>query len=412
MVGSAASAGGSRCPSFPSIGAILRRRSSTLSIASRGSHREPLTADPLLRLAQVGGAAAPEACARSARELVTERLPADPFDAAVRIKRLLAARGFRDDPTAFALPDMLARRAGNCLGLTLLIGGVLIDRGHDVEFVVQLDPLDDVHDAGVEYCGRLHDPARGVDADSRLPDARDCSPRFRFVPVEHSSIVLPGAGAGRVFEATSLTDLEASPGWAPAAEARRTLGFTALSAAVWCERAKALVRRAPDEPDAWRAALGLALRAARSDRDHREAWTEVWQAARVLGRGALAAAAMAQHARHGGDDSLFWFTRYRMTGEEVCVDRALARLPEYADAYLEKHVVVPLVRGAADEALDEIRRRFAIAAWMVARSEILDLEPLYRRHAAIIARLFGPDELAALLASFDAARAGGADSRT
>lgn len=343
---------------------------------------------------------------------MTERLPADPFDAAVRIKRLLAARGFRDDPTAFALPDMLARRAGNCLGLTLLIGAVLIDRGHEVEFVVQLDPLDDVHDAGVEYCGRLHDPGRGVDADSRLPDARDRSPRFRYVPVEHSSILLPGPGAGRAFEATSLTELEVSPGWAPAAEARRTLGFAALSSAVWCERAKALVRRAPGEPDAWRTVLGLALRAARGDRGNREAWSEVWQAAHVLGRHALAAAAMAQHARHGGDDSLFWFTRYRMTGDEACLDRALVRLPEYADAYLEKHVVIPLARGAADDALDELRRRFAIVAWMVARSEILELEALYRRHAASVARLFSPDELAALLASFDAAGAGDADSRT
>src|SRR5262249_25512941 len=165
------------------------------------------------------GGAEPEACAQSARALVTERLPAHPFDAAVRIKRLLAARGFRDDATAFALPDMLARRAGNCLGLTLLIGAVLIDRGHDVEFVVRLDPLDDVHDAGVEYCGRLHDPRRGIDADSRLPEARDRSARFRFVPVEHSSIVLPDVGAGRVFEATNLVDLEVAPGWAPAAEA-------------------------------------------------------------------------------------------------------------------------------------------------------------------------------------------------
>jgi hypothetical protein len=330
----------------------------------------------------------------------------------VRIKRLLAAGGFRDDATAFTLPDMLARRAGNCLGLTLLIGAVLIDRGHDVEFVVRLDPLDDVHDAGVEYCGRLHDPRRGVDADSRLPEARDRSARFRFVPVEHSSLVLPGVDVDRVFEATNLVDLEVSPGWAPAAEAKRTLGFAELTSAVWCERAKALMRRAPGEPDTWRAALGLALRAARGDRGNREAWSEVWQAARALGRDALAATAVERHASGGGNDSVFWFTRYRMTGDETCLDRALVQLPEYADAYLEKHVVVPLANGVADDALDEIRRRLAIVAWMVARSEVLDLESLYRRHGAIVARLFSPEELATLLASFDAAGAGGADSRT
>jgi hypothetical protein len=121
---------------------------------------------------------------------------------------------------------------------------------------------------------------------------------------------------------------------------------------------------------------------------------------------------MVHHASGGGDDSLFWFTRYRMTGDEASLDRALARLPEYADAYLEKQVVLPLARGAPDEALDEIRRRFVVAAWLVARSEVLELEALYRRHAAIVAHLFSARELAALLASFAEAGRGGADNRT
>ena len=380
--------------------------------------------DPFSRLAVVGGAADPEVCARLARSLVTERLPEHPFDAAVRIKRVLAGRGFRDDATAFALPDMIARRGGNCLGLTLLVGAVLIERGHEVAFVVRLDPLDDVHDAGAEYYRRLHDPQRGVECDSRLPEARDRAARFRFVPVEHASIVLPGRGGDRAFEATNLVDLEVPPGWAPAAEATRRVDFEALAAAVWCERAKALVRGlvrgrvrgrvrgSTDEPDTWRRALGLALRAVRGDRGNREAWAEVWQAARALGREALAAASMVHHASGGGDDSLFWFTRYRMTGDEASLDRALARLPEYADAYLEKHVVLPLARGAPDEVLDEIRRRFVVAAWLVARSEVLELEALYHRHAAIVAPLFSASELAALLASFAEAGRGGADNRT
>jgi hypothetical protein len=91
-----------------------------------------VTSDPFLHLAVIGGSTAPQACAHATRALVSERLPDHPFDAAVRIKWLLAARGFRDDATAFALPDMLERRAGNCLGLTLLIGAVLLDRGHEV----------------------------------------------------------------------------------------------------------------------------------------------------------------------------------------------------------------------------------------------------------------------------------------
>jgi hypothetical protein len=315
---------------------------------------------------------------------------------------------------------MLARRAGNCLGLTLLIGAVLLDRGHDVAFVVRLDPLDDVHDAGLEYFARLHDPVRGVDGDSRLPEARDRAARYRFVPVEHASIVLPGAGGDRPFEATNLVDLEVPPGWAPAAEAIRRVGFAELASTVWCERAKAVIRTAAGDAARWRQALALVLRGLRGDPGNREAWTEVWQAAHALGRPALATAAMARHAGAGGDDSLFWFTRYRMTGDEACLDRALARLPAYAEAYVEKHVVCPMTRGVADDAtdaidaiddLDEVRRRLAIGAWLFATSEVLELEALYRRHAAHVARAFSADELAAVLASFGEALPAGPDSR-
>jgi len=371
-----------------------------------------VTGGPFLRLAMVGGATDPEACARAARSLIAERLPDHPFDAAVRVKRILAAHGFRDDATAFALPDMLERRAGNCLGLTLLIGAVLLDRGHEVEFVVRLDPLDDVHDAGLEYFARLHDPTRGVDADSRLPEARDRAARHRFVPIEHASIMLPGAGGDRPFEATNLVDLEVPPGWAPAAESIRRVGFTQLASTVWCERAKALIRANPDAAT-WRQALRWVLRGLRGDPGNREAWTEVWQAARALGRPGLAAAAMARHASAGGDDSLFWFTRYRMTGDEACLDRALARLPAYAEAYLEKHAVLPVSRRAPedtlDDVIDELRRRLATSAWLFATSEVLELESLYRRHAALATRLFSADELAALLASFG--ERGGPDRR-
>jgi hypothetical protein len=369
-----------------------------------------VTHDPFLQLAIIGGATDPAACAHAARALLSERLPDHPFDAAVRIKRLLAARGFRDDATAFTLPDMLARRAGNCLGLTLLIGAVLIDRGHDVAFVVRLDPLDDVHDAGLAYFARLHDPIRGVDSDSRLPEARDRAARYRFVPVEHASIVLPGTGGERPFEATNLIDLEVPPGWAPAAESLRRLGFVQLASTVWCERAKALIRTNTDAAT-WRQALRLTLRGLRGDPGNRQAWTEVWQAARALGRPALAATAMTRHTSTGGDDSLFWFTRYRMTGEEACLDRALTRLPAYAEAYLEKHVVRPMSRGVFDDALDELRRRLVISAWLFATSEVLELAALYRRHAAHVTHAFSADELVAVLASFDESERAGPDSR-
>jgi hypothetical protein len=172
-----------------------------------------------------------------------------------------------------------------------------------------------------------------------------------------------------------------------------------VAATVWCERAKALIRTNTDAAT-WRQALRLTLRGLRGDPGNREAWPEVWQAARALDRPGLAAAAMARHASAGGDDSLFWFTRYRMTDDEGCLDRALERLPAYAEAYLEKHVVRPMSRGVEDDTLDELRRRLAIGAWLFATSEVLELDAIYRRHAGHVAHAFSTDELQAVLASF------------
>jgi hypothetical protein len=342
--------------------------------------------DPFAILAEVGGGDA--ACAARGRALFAGPLPADPFDAALAAKRILAGRGFRDDAAAFTLPDMLARRGGNCLGLTLLVGALLIDRGHDVEFVVRLDPLDDVHDAGVEYFARLCD---GIDGDSRLPEASDRSAQGRFIPVEHASIELAG---DQPFEATNLTDLEVPPGWAPVAEVSRRVGFATLAATVIGERAKLA-----EDP---REMLALALRALRADPGNREPWVEVWRAAAALGRSMLADEAVARYIATAGDDSLYYFTRYRMRGDPTDLDRALARLPSYAEAYAERHA-----HGGDDH---EVRRHLAIAAWLAAGSEILDLERFYRDRAAAYASVFSAEELALLLATFARDASGAADS--
>lgn len=356
--------------------------------------------NPFLRFAEVSGAQDPAACAREARALVGGRLPGDPFEAAVHVKRRLARHGFRDDARTFALPELLARRAGNCLGLTLLVGAALIEGGHEAAFALRVNPLDDVHDAGAEQLARLLDPEHGVDEDSRLPDARDRARRYRFVPVEHASLVVQG----RPFEATGLVDREADPGWAPEAESVRTIGFAELAAVVYSERAKAA--------SGGGGALRLFVRAVRAWPGNREGWGELWRAARAAGWDRLAALAAARYAEAGGDDSLSWFTRYQMTGDEALLARALARFPAYADAYLERHVALPLARGVADEALGSIRRHLAIAAWMIAESEVLELEELYRRRGALVARAFSADELDELLATFGGRGAGGADNRT
>ncbi len=353
-------------------------------------------------LAEAAGAG--EGAAAEARRLFAP-LPArteDAFAAAWRLKRHLSRQGFRDAADAFALPEMLACRGGNCLGLASLVGAALIERGFSPAFELSVNPRDAVHDAGREHFALLLDEREGVDRDARLPDAGDRSARFRFAPAEHASLLVADAGgAERHFEATGLAPGEAAedPGWAPAAESRRRISFAELAAAVLSERAKGLAARG--DGASLRAADRLALRSLRRWPGNREGWAQLWEQTRGR-RPGLACRAASRYRELGGDDSLYHFTLYRMGGGAAHLARARAAFPEYAAAHYEACARPGLAAGADEGARDEARRHFALTAWCYAESESLDLRHFYASRRDDFVALFGAAEYAAVMASFDA----------
>jgi hypothetical protein len=324
----------------------------------------------------------------------------DPLAAAWGFKKHLSRQGFRDLPEAFTLPDMLARRGGNCLGLTLLVGAALVDRGVPVAVEIAVNPRDAVHDAGCEHFDLLLDEREGIDRDARLPDAADRSSRFRFAPAEHASLVVADAsGAARTFEATGLApdEVHDDPAWSPPAESRRRLSFSELAAATLSERAKALVARGDAPP---RDVERLLVRSLRRWRGNREGWSLLWEHA-LARRPALARLAARRYRALGGDDSLWHFTLYRMGGGARHLGRARAIFREYADAHYEACVRPGLLADASPEARDEARRHFAVVAWAYAESESLDLRRFYADRRDDFVRLFGAAEYREAMATFE-----------
>ncbi|HEU4411011.1 MAG TPA: hypothetical protein VFS43_37510 [Polyangiaceae bacterium] len=346
-------------------------------------------------VADAGGAAAREA-ERFFSALPP--LPEDAFSAALRIRQFLARRGFRDLPDAFTLPEMLARRGGNCLGLTLLVGAALVERGHRPAFLLGVNPADAVHHAGAAHFALLADEREGVDADARLPDAADCGHRFRFAPVEHASLLVAGAGgAERPFEATGFGPggEGGEPGWSPPFEARRRASFEELAAVVLSERAKALAWRGGAAPG--RAALRLALRSVRRWPGNREGWAELFR--RAAGRPAIERLARERYRAFGDDDSLFHFTLYRMTGEPGRLARAIAAYPQYAEAHYERHVR-PWLEAGGEPGRPEACRHFAVVAWCHAESEVLDLRAFYEAQRDAFVRLYSAAEFDEIMGTF------------
>lgn len=340
----------------------------------------------------------------------------DAFTAATDIKRHLSRQGFRDDWRGFGLCEMADVHGGNCLGLSLLIGAELEARGFAPRFEIRVNPHDDVHGAGEEYFALLTDTREGVDCDSRLPTAGDCTSRFRFTPAEHASLRLEDAtGQYRPFESTGLDPARVfeDPGWAPEAESLRAVEFAELASSVFSERAKAILcaDRASGQPSVanTRRATLLALRAVRMWPRNREAWAQVWESAGLLAAcrarlsrrcQLIAARASHEYLALAGTDSLWHFTNHRMRGDERDLAVAVARFPSYAAAYYAANVSRFVSADLDDDERERIQRHFIIAAWCHAESEILDLEDFYRKHQAEFVLLFGDEEVSEILESF------------
>ena len=306
---------------------------------------------------------------------------------------------------------------GNCLGLTLLLGAELSARGFEPEFELCVNPRDDVYSVGEQYFDRLIDEDQGVDYDSRLPEARDCTSRFRFAPAEHAMMRLRDArGEVRPFEATGLWPDRVfdDPGWETDCESVRSVRFGDLASCLYAERSKALLGHGDWDGD-WdgdseaRMATLLALRAVRMWPDNREAWAQVWEAARMLALlserladrcQGIADLAARRYLALAGDDSLWNFTAFRMTGAISRLDTAIEIFPAHAEAYHARYVATLVRPGMDDDDRERAGRAFIISAWMHAESELHDLHRFYREHAAELAELFSADEVADLLATF------------
>lgn len=69
-------------------------------------------------------------------------LPKDSVEAAKIIRQHLIDKKFEYDDEVFCLQDMLKSKRGNCLGLSLLFGSILENRGHKFSYEIITHPKD------------------------------------------------------------------------------------------------------------------------------------------------------------------------------------------------------------------------------------------------------------------------------
>lgn len=301
----------------------------------------------------------------------------DAFLEAQSLRKLLIERGFEYHNNTFLAQDIIERRRGNCLGYSLLIGGLLLDRRFDVSFRVITHPKDAVHGQDQKLFGELYRGEHFTYDNPRLPRLRDLPVHraYRFAPLEHPSLVVNG----KFFEVTSLEDLDEDPNWVPEAELVRSVSFQEVLSFVGIDTAQFLFDE--DEPHLEKA-KDLVISGLRLWPENREGWLVLWRIALDLKDESLKAQAQSRYEAVGGDDSRFFQGMYELTGEVQFLTLSLERFPEN---------IVPFTAKCVELETDQREARFnlAVAACCVLNSSALDLKRFYLEHEEAVRKLYG-----------------------
>ena len=298
-----------------------------------------------------------------------EELNGDLVTTAQRVRTCILEGGFCYHDKVFTLQDIMEKKSGNCLGLTLLIGAELLNRGYRPEFRIITHPQDAIHKQDLRFFKEL---CRGehFDYDNPiLPMEQAKHPMYRFAPLEHPLMVLEG----KEFDLTNL-DVEEDPFWTPPAEKRMDVEFHHVASCVLVDRAQ--IEFLSDRFD-FKTLTRYCMEAIEIWPDNLEAWEFLWYLGSKIKDENLKKKARKRYLDQEGDDSRYHYNAYEMTSDEGHLDMALEKFPAFKDAFFEKHVI-----KATDK--QEKRFNFAVTAWCVANSCAYDLKRFYRENKRLL----------------------------
>lgn len=291
------------------------------------------------------------------------------------LRTTLITKRFRYDETAFRAQDMCRRKGGNCLGLSLLFGGELIERGFTPTFSMITRPKDAIARKEQELFDRLLTGGL-LDYDRpKLPEQQAPHPIFRFGPLGHPQIHIDG----KAFETTGLEDAEENPEWNPDAETIAQLSYENLCGAVPSELAKQMKRTSKKDCE----------RSSKLAKESLEFWPEnvdafftLWLNASMIDDGRGAEEAKHEYLKRvNGTSGMLWGA-YCMTKDPALLTQALKQYPSFLFPFIEKHVTLePDAR--------EARFHLAVAAWCAGNSSVISLQDFYQDYGEEIKRLFG-----------------------
>lgn len=313
-------------------------------------------------------------------------LPRDPRAAFVAIQNYLIENSFQYDNRTFMLEDMIREKKGNCLGLGVMFGTILKQQGFEPKYEVAVSPQDAHYRNDLKQFGRLvHGEVFAYDDLPDLPNEKAEMPQGWFTPLEHPILIV----GGQNYETTSLLISEDSSiehGYK--SESRRPVNHKNLLGALFTSKAKVIL----GEPGSdYGEIVNLTRRGLGLWPEDRQSWLLLRGLAIHHFDDKSAAEAESKFRSINGDDSLYNFSLYELTGDEKLLDRSLQQYPAYVEAFVRKNIKLPIKDKR------EAKFNFTVAAVCVANSTEIDLDSFYLRNIEIIAQAVGEDYAADLL---------------
>lgn len=302
-------------------------------------------------------------------------LPDNPRSTLEVVSEHLRVNGFGYEKSIGSLDDVLAQKAGSCLGLSVLVATLLRNRGKTSSCKVLTHPRDAVDKADKKLFAELSG-GEYFDYDSpQLPKASRLSDQteriHRFIPLGHPLVVLDGVP----LETTLMVDEDQDPHHEFPAESVFGAGSEILESYSLSDRAKSLfapysVENPPSQVVAQKLS-GIVEQSLNIFPDNRDALMLLWNFGCFTGNRIIQAKAKSRLLSLEVADSDISYKLWLVTGDRKYLELTLEQFPEHIPAFLDRRVFLEPDRR-------EARMNLAVALWCIAYSYTFDLKVFYK----------------------------------